>query len=677
MRRGMWILLGCGCLLACSLCMVIGGGAACLGSLLVRSVPGLEKSVPREATPVYQPPSLTPAPLVLANPVPAPAEEDLTSLESAVVPASDLVDLAERLGGKQDVPRVVASSAEPIPLGTVRTFYASNADTNENFRVEATLRYATPHVYFWVEQGINASDQDIQALVDRFEEKTYPTDRQFFGSEWTPGVDGDVHVYILLTRNLGSSVAGYFSPDDEYSPLAQPFSNAHEMFYLNTDALSLTDDYTGGVLAHEFQHMIRWYQNRSEDAWLNEGASVLAEFLNGFSLGGFDLAYAQNTNLQLDFWPDPQETNTSPHYGASFLFLDYILNRVGRSATQALLRDPGHGLEGVDDTLRQLGEKDPQTGRQITADDVFADFAAALYLDNPAVGDGRFAFSNDPQAPHAQVDETVTTCPTGVESREVAQYGIDYILIRCVGDYHLHLVGQSEARVVPTNPAQGQYDIWSNEGDDSDTTLTRGFDLPPATPITLRYQAWFDIEKDYDYAYLEVSTDSGRTWRTLHTPSGTDRNPQGNNYGWGYTGESGGGDTPAWITENVDLSAYAGKHILLRFEYITDPEVNGGGLLLDNLSIPQLGYQADFEQNWGGWVPSGFVRLRNEIPQTYRALLILQQAKGTSVQPIALNDREYGEASLSLKSGDTAVLVVMGTTPFTRLEAPFQYEITP
>jgi hypothetical protein len=258
MKRWVWILIGCGGLLAGCMCVTLVGGTAYLGSLLVKNMPSVDVYVTEAATPVYQPPSLTPTPLAIASPVAAPAEVNLSNLEGDAIPMSDLVDLAERLGGKQNVPRVVATSAEPIPLGTVRTFHASNADTDENFDVEAILQYATPHVYFWIEKGINANDQDVRALVDRFEDKTYTTDRQFFGSEWTPGVDGDVHLYILFARNLGSSVAGYFSSVDEYSPLAHPFSNAHEMFYLNADAAPLADGYTGGVLAHEFRHMIHW-----------------------------------------------------------------------------------------------------------------------------------------------------------------------------------------------------------------------------------------------------------------------------------------------------------------------------------------------------------------------------------------------------------------------------------
>jgi len=52
--------------------------------------------------------------------------------------------------------------------------------------------------------------------MDAFENKIYPTDREFFGSEWTPGVDDDPHIYILYTSGLGANVGGYFYSPDEY-----------------------------------------------------------------------------------------------------------------------------------------------------------------------------------------------------------------------------------------------------------------------------------------------------------------------------------------------------------------------------------------------------------------------------------------------------------------------------
>ena len=50
--------------------------------------------------------------------------------------------------------------------------------------------------------GFDIPPRDLSDLADSFENQIYPTDRAFFGSEWTPGVDGDPHIYILYARGL-------------------------------------------------------------------------------------------------------------------------------------------------------------------------------------------------------------------------------------------------------------------------------------------------------------------------------------------------------------------------------------------------------------------------------------------------------------------------------------------
>ncbi len=56
----------------------------------------------------------------------------------------------------------------------------------------------------------------------------------------------------------------------------------------------------------------------------------------------------------------------------------------------------------------------------------------------------------------------------------------------------------------------------------------------------------------------------------------------------------------------------------LRFEYITDAAVNGEGFMIDDVSIPEIGYFTDFEADAGGWEPAGFARIQNVLPQTFR-----------------------------------------------------------
>ena len=53
----------------------------------------------------------------------------------------------------------------------------------------------------------------------------------------------------------------------------------------------------------------------------------------------------------------------------------------------------------MDNTLAELNILDPETGQLITADDVFMDWAATLYLMDGSVGDGRYDYNNYPDAP--------------------------------------------------------------------------------------------------------------------------------------------------------------------------------------------------------------------------------------------------------------------------------------
>jgi hypothetical protein len=537
------------------------------------------------------------------------------------------------------------------------------------------MRYATPHVYFWVGESVTVSDADIRTLVDRFENSIYPTDRNFFGTEWTPGIDGDPHLYILFVKGLGMTVAGYYGSNDEVPRQAHPYSNQHEMFYINADAQALTDDYTLNVLSHEFQHMIHWYGDPNEDSWINEGFAELAVLLNGYDVGGADWMFAQDTDLELNTWTDPNDVNFSAHYGASFLFLDYFLNRFGSDATRALVHNPENGLTGIDDTLRTLGIVDPSTGRTITADDIMADFAVAMLLNDPNFENGRYGFENYPALPELGSIAEFDSCPTQKKQSDVNQYGIDYYTFHCSSPLNIFFSGQTIQKVVPADPQDGKYYVWSNRGDQSDMTFTRAFDLPAGSPAALQYDLWYDLEKDYDYAYLEASVDDGRTWTILQTPSGTDTNPTGNNYGWGWTGTSRRAKAPVWTQEVVDLSPYAGKHVLVRFEYITDPAVNGAGLIVDNIRIPEISYAADFENGLDGWEGKGFVRLQNVIPQSYRVLLV-RRGSQTTVEELPLDDRMSGSMSLSVEDGEDVYLIVIGTARFTNQKGSYQYIVT-
>lgn len=594
--------------------------------------------------------------------------EVLSIIRESVPPENDLYDLAKRLEGKLNIPEVIESQAAIYDLGSEQEFWVSNIVTNENYRITAKLQYITDHAYFWVQDGISFEYDDIQQLTETFENEIYDTTREFFGSEWTPGIDNDPHIFILYVSGLGGNLAGYFSSADELHPLAHQFSNAHELFVVNADNVDLSDEFTYAILAHEFQHMIHWNQDRNEASWMNEGFAELAVFINGYEVGS-EYSYILDPDIQLNDWPNDR-TGISAHYGASFLFLTYFLDRFGEEATKILVRNQANGLEGIDRTLEQIGAIDPITGIEITADNVFLDWVLASYLMNENVSDGRYIYKNFPDAPQAEETESIVRCPQEPMTRDVHQYGVDYLRINCQGDFTLLFEGSTETKVVPVDPISGEYYFWSNKADEADMILTRTFDFREHDgPLTLNFWTWFDLEEDYDYAYVEVSED-GEIWEILVTPSGTIEDPSGNSYGWGYNGVSG-----RWIEESVDLTEYAGKEVQIRFEYVTDAAVNGEGMLIDDISIPEIDYFTDFEEGSDGWESAGWVRIKNELPQNY-GLALITFGDETIVTNIPLQPDTTAEIPISLNQDtDEAVLVVTGLTRYTRQKVAYRIEI--
>ncbi|HMD90823.1 MAG TPA: hypothetical protein VKF38_16830, partial [Anaerolineaceae bacterium] len=376
-------------------------------------------------------------------------------------------------------------------------------------------------------------------------------------------------------------------------------------------------------------------------------------------------------DLQLNDWPN-NDAPTIPHYGEAFLFSDYLYDRFGDKVIQGITSGAKNGMDGIDRVLAQLGVKDPTTGQAIGADEVFGDWAVANYLNDPSLQGGRFAYSNYPELPKSKETETISNCPLDWQPMTVHQYGIDYIKISCSGSFQLDFKGQQQVNVLAEKPHSGNYDFWSNKGDDADMTLTHSFDFRQVSgPLSMTYWTWYDLEKDYDFVYVEASED-GQNWTILKTPSCTEKNLSGNNYGCGYNGIS-----QNWIKEKVDLSQYAGKKIQIRFEYVTDAAVNGEGLLLDDISIPDINYSTDFEKDDGGWQAKGFVRIQDTLPQTFN-LSLIEEGKTTIVKYLQAKPDETLSLPIELGEGVTDdVLVVSGTTRFTRQEANYQFRLQP
>jgi immune inhibitor A len=627
--------------------------------------------------------TVTPAPTVdTSTNLPSPTPESLQSLmqtEQLLLltphPLRNLYDIAQRLKLHTSIPiaHVVRTTPLHTVLGQEAHFWINNLDTRHYSRISAKLVYITEHVFMYVEDGQAVNLNALQASANIFESRIYPTDRTTFGSKWSPGIDGDVHLTILNAVGMGMNVGGYFSPEDEYPTSINPYSNEREMFYVNIDGpLPGSADYNS-TLAHEFQHMIHWYQHPVDLSWNNEGMSVLAQHLNGYPTGGLEQSFLQTPDTQLNDWSDDMSL-TPAHYGAGYLFMDYFATHYGGYALlKELLQDPASPPDNFNHVLAKHGYQD-------TFNDVLHNWYIANYVQDTSVEQGAYGYP-DLTLTALTPQHTFNGYPIS-QSDTVHQYAAEYYALPAPGRTRtltISLKGSPFVRMINNDPFAGTAnEWWGNRYDNMDSTLTRSFDLTHVRGrrATLQFAAWFDLERDYDYAFVEVSTGDGN-WTTLKGHYTTTSNPNGANWGNGYTGASGGGNHPVWVQEQVDLSSFVGKKIQIRFEEITDASVNLQGFAIDAIRIPELHFQDTLASD-NGWVSNGFVRSQNVLPEHYDIQVLLYHGTQITVKEVAA-DLANGQATLTIPnygvSVNRAVLIVSAYAAETTQLAHYQLDI--
>lgn len=528
----------------------------------------------------------------------------VTALEQAVVPVADAVDLARRFRSVDMVPTPPARTIAR-KVGEVEQFWVADTDANREFQISATLRVVGQHIYMWVQSDVAVNLDELQKLADAFDTRVYPNVRALWGDESSPGIDGDLRIYGLFARGLGGSVAAYFSSRNVFPKQVWPTSNQHEMFLFNLDALgtsNLANIQIESIVAHEFQHMIRFNIERNEDIWLNEGLSAFTQLVL-YQDGGSIPAFFQEPQTQLNDWPPG--VDTSPHYGAGALFVAYFYQRFGEAGLRKLSNEHERGLTAFDHVLKELGQQG--------VNKFFADWVLSNFIAKPQIGDGRYGNTLASVAyGGASPIATAGQYPYHY-SATLNQYATDYHVMSELSGMktlNIHVDAPTTTQLIPFNAPSGQWMWYSNRGDLSDMRLTHTFDLRQTTSAALNYKVWYDTEQFYDYGYVTASTDNGETWQILKAPSSETTDPVNSAYGPGYTGLSNG-----WKDEQVSLDAYVGKKILLRFEFVADDSTTSKGMAIDDVSIPQIGYQNDFETDDGAWQAEGWVRTDNRLPQ--------------------------------------------------------------
>jgi hypothetical protein len=609
-----------------------------------------------------------PAALYEVNPEIPSEQDNLYILEHTEIPENDAYAVALKYQHIEVDPDEPAREKVLYSIGDTRAFYVLDTTTNEYTAVNAILVYSTAHLYFWIQEDVLYEQEDVEKLCETFEDQIYPLNREFFGSENTPGIDSDEHLYVLYTSEINGAT-GYFSSADMFPREIEPYSNEAEIFMLSSLSARLDDEYTYGVLAHEFQHMIHRSLDQNESSWINEGFAELAMLLNGYDTGGSDWFYARNPDIQLNFWPRDETESTLPHYGASYLFMTYLYDRFGEEFSRTLVSDPLNGFASIDAVLAEI-LPDNEEESALNGDDVFQDWSIANLLQDASLEDGQYGYKNLPELSNFRIDGSID-CTIGIENPfTVHQYGVDYFQVSCDQPFHLQFKGQQTVPIVPTGPHSGDYYFWSNKGDQSAMTLTQTFDFRDVEgPISLKYSMWYDLEKDWDYVYL-LASENEKDWRLLDPAHCTEEDITGSNQGCGYNGSSDG-----WVQEEVDLSQYAGKKVTIQFEYLTDSALNGEGFLIDDVSIEAIAYAADFEENNGGWIADGFARVSNILPQSYRVSVIHRSADGTQVARYRIMGDDILDIELDPTANGEIFLIVSGTTRYTEMPASYSLEI--
>ncbi|MFI6480630.1 immune inhibitor A domain-containing protein [Nonomuraea sp. NPDC050663] len=175
----------------------------------------------------------------------------------------------------------------------------------------------------------------------------------------------------------------------------------------------------------------------------------------------------------------------------------------------------------------------------------------------------------------------------------------------------VNLPGLSRPQTTPHSGAK----VWQSGNDqpNADVRITRTIQVPAEA----KFWMWnsYAIEAEWDFGFVEVSTDNGATWaeQKIYTEGGalvsTDdgyADPNGSLARLGGKKYGLTGSQQAWRHDYVDLAAFAGKTVQLRLRYMTDELFMENGWFVDDLSLTSGAttvWSDDVEQGLNGWTP--------------------------------------------------------------------------
>ncbi len=328
-----------------------------------------------------------------------PAIRGLPPGRSQVVPQTVRESVGSDAVGASSVAWRALSS---YSVGSTERLY-TNLDGSKF--VEATVRAlssdGTREVYIWVDDVIYNSegliDAAYEALADRFlksgnDNDIYDWVTTIFGAPWgihdspvslIPSESDDIHI---LLYDIEEGYAGYFWSKDNVASTYYGGSNERLMFYIDHTFFAAQDGPTWDIsdsgpadmvstLAHEFQHMINFYQREilrdpdnyfRVDTWINEMSSMVAEDLVADKLaiagpadgrlGSYIIGAAEYRVT--DRYPDGSNINVIvTYYALYYSFGAYLSRTYGSQLFTEIARQPiAAPAENIDGSSNGNGE---------------------------------------------------------------------------------------------------------------------------------------------------------------------------------------------------------------------------------------------------------------------------------------------------------------------------------
>lgn len=628
----------------------------------------IEESPTATATPLPAPisdPTPTPEPTASATAAADRSLEVAVELAQAVPPARDDVRLAVAFAGLDAaaLSTTVPQVAEPLTPGTRQTFKVLDVVNNTYGEIEAELLAVGDHAYFWFETepyGAVPDQGTLSEVVPAFDD-IYAAVTAVFGQENSPGIDGDPRLHVLHASpqticgvspdGEGScGTAGFVSSADLQPAILNPQSNEREMFVMNDRQFG--GDYYLGVLAHEFRHMIEFNYDVSDTDWEKEGAAVLASELVGLPSGGLARAnnFLSNPDQQLNSWT---EIGKGPYYGQGYLFNQYIYDRLGEDLYREFATSPLPGFVALDSIAQQYD-------RSFSGESLWLDWLVALVLHEDAQAEPEFQLNIEGL-------ETANIMPIdvlpGELTTDVRQFAADYYELP-PQTVTVQFAGEDTVPILAGQEITDEVFWYAQRANHSNPRLTRTIDLREAQTAALNYDIYADIEQGFDFAYVSVSADGGKTWDPLTATTMQGLDAADDPSGSALTSRFYTGRTQEWRHEVIDLKPYAGQEILLRFEMVTDPILTYSGLAVDNVAVPEIGF---FDDDSGeGWTAEGFTLAPAALPQQWHLRLLTFPDAGPVVNKIALSPDGTAEFTVFYEAGQQRpILIVAAAAPMT------------